>query len=169
MQLQTSTPISDEIVFVNDRTYGFRRVGTCMMVAMPAREFVDSEYEKFSDALLDDLQRRGGFQYILNFTPATAPNAKLRKMQTQPKYAPMSQAVNEVQRGLIISDSLAIRGAITALKWLKIGPKSHDVVSVANFKKGLDWLCAGDPPLRQAVETGLVELVTATGHPPLPS
>lgn len=136
--------------------------GDLLFVVTVANKFDDSEWLEHLELYQRFLQQAGKISRVLTFSPNGSPNGEQRKV-----HATFTEKLrfHEVARIAFLSDSMLVRGTMTALKWLIGGPGKLKMFRGKEWEQALVWLKEEARfPLEPAREKLRSMILDATGR-----
>jgi hypothetical protein len=126
-----------EYLHTPNRQFWVGLEGELLFVVTVADKFDDKEWIGHLELYERFLKEAGKITRVMTFSPVGSPNGEQRK-----QHATWTEKLrfHEVGRIAFLSDSMLIRGTMTALKWLIGGPGKLKMFKGKEWEQALMWL-----------------------------
>jgi len=150
-----------ELFVSSDHSIVGVRVGDLWLTATDQLAISDEAWIEKPEFLVRLVADHGPVFATFNWCPQHGANSYQRGLLTKGKYAE-AIVVSQVRRSAIMTNSVLVRGTLTAINWLTGGKMDTRAFSPAELRTALDWtaaVCPFDRGLAERAQAILLETV----------
>jgi hypothetical protein len=137
-----------------------QRVGRCWVQATGLVTIRDGDWAEYIEYMKRSAKQEGPASTVIQYSPKVAPSAKQRV-----ELMKHDQLLFPELRGLaIFTESMFMRGVMTALSWLTRSAVQMRAFAPAHLEDGLAWLATRDEFEHDACLMALARVAKAVGY-----
>ncbi len=135
------------------------RVGDLWIYVGPDRPLDDATWREYLELCAEEVRTNGPYPGIMVWAPRHGPSAHQRRIMTV-EYADRLR-LDQQKRFALITESVLVRGIMTALSWVAAGTKMN-AFAPAEVGRAFDWLGEEIRFDRERADDALRELLDET-------
>jgi hypothetical protein len=149
-----------------DKTIAGLRVGDLWLSASGEEPISDAGWQEMLQFLCQTAAASGPVTASLNWCPKHGPSNAQRNLLTKGSYADAMQ-IDKTRRSAIMSDSVVVRGALTAIGWLLGAKFQARAFAPKELPAAFEWTSEECNVDRAVAERAHPQLLEAIAAPPL--